>query len=181
MPGTNNPQPFEPFLPVTISYNPAPASSGMLRTMTDRPNPALTPRLVVRGAAKAIDFYTNALGARVLERFEDKKIGKIVHSALELEGSVFAVVDSAPDWGNDSPADLEGSAVIMTYMTDDPDAVGAALEKHGAEVVFPIKDQFYGHREGRFRDPFGHLWIVGRVTEALSAEEIQQRVDAFEP
>ena len=32
----------------------------------------------------------------------------------------------------------------------------------GAEVVFGIADQFYGRREGRLRDPFGHLWIISQ-------------------
>ena len=147
-------------------------------TKTNAP-PTLTPRLVVKGAARAIEFYVNALGARVLERYDDEKLGIVVHSALEVNGAVFSVVDSAPDWGNTAPADIGGTAVILQLTADDPDAVGAAMERHGAEVVFPIQDQFYGHREGRLRDPFGHLWIVSKVVEKLSPEEIQRRVDRF--
>ncbi len=49
----------------------------------------------------------------------------------------------------------------------------------GATVVFPIADQFYGAREGRLRDPSGHLWILSKKTADLSAEEIQRRVDRF--
>jgi PhnB protein len=102
-----------------------------------------------------------------------------VHSALEVNGGIFSVVDSAPDWGNTAPGDIGGTAVVLQLMVGDPDAVGAAMQKHGADVVFPIEDQFYGHREGRLRDPFGHLWIIGKVVEALSPEEIQARVDRF--
>jgi len=31
-----------------------------------------------------------------------------------------------------------------------------------AEVVVPIEDRPYGKREGRLRDPFGHLWILSQ-------------------
>ncbi len=34
--------------------------------------------------------------------------------------------------------------------------------KHDAEVIIPIQDRPYGKREGRFRDPFGHLWILSQ-------------------
>ena len=34
-----------------------------------------------------------------------------------------------------------------------------------AEVVVPIKDRPYGKREGRIRDPFGHLWILSMEVE----------------
>jgi uncharacterized glyoxalase superfamily protein PhnB len=46
----------------------------------------------------------------------------------------------------------------------------------GAAIVFPIDDQFYGKREGRLRDPFGHLWIISQPLEELLAEEIQARM-----
>ena len=139
----------------------------------------LTPRLICKDAKKAIDFYVQALGAKVLEQFEDKHLGIIVHSALEVNGGIFAVVDSAPDWGNHSPSDIGGTAVLMQLIVDDPDTTGKQMEQLGAEVVFPIADQFYGHREGRLRDPFGHLWMITKIVEELSPEEIQRRVDSF--
>jgi PhnB protein len=36
-------------------------------------------------------------------------------------------------------------------------------------------DHVYGERGGRLRDPFGHQWMLSRVTEELSAAEIARR------
>ena len=33
--------------------------------------------------------------------------------------------------------------------------------QHGAELVIPVEDRLHGKRQGRVRDPFGHLWVVG--------------------
>jgi PhnB protein len=51
--------------------------------------------------------------------------------------------------------------------------------RRGAKVIFPVRDHFYGHRAGRIQDPFGHLWILSKVLETLSPEEVQRRMDAF--
>jgi PhnB protein len=82
------------------------------------------------------------------------------------------------EWNNASPQALGGSPVILNLVVDDVDAVAKRLKKAGAEVVFPVADQFYGRREGRFRDPFGHLWIVSSILEKLTPDEIQKRMSS---
>ena len=136
----------------------------------------LTPRLVVRDAAAALEFYRNALGVREVERYAMD--GLIIHSTIEFEdGSRVSVIDEHRDWGNDAPPSVGGSPILLRLQLDDPDAVGAAMVTHGAEVVIPIDDRFYGYREGRVRDPFGHLWILSKEIEVLDPEEIQRRID----
>ena len=136
--------------------------------------PRLYPRLVVRDASAAIDFYTRALGATELVRFAEPD-GTVVHAELRLGDDVISLTE---DDGrhNRSPASLDGSAVLFTLVVPDADAVGAALEAAGAEVVLPIAEQYYGRREGRLQDPFGHLWIISQDREDLATEEIQRRV-----
>jgi PhnB protein len=122
---------------------------------------SLTPRLVVKDAAAAIDFYRTALAAEELDRYVDHD-GTILHAGLRIGDAQFSLTEeSLPH--NVSPVTLGGSPLILTLVVPDADAVGAALSEAGAEVVFPIADQFYGHREGRLRDPFGHLWIVSQA------------------
>jgi PhnB protein len=130
--------------------------------------PVLTPRLVVAGAAAAIDFYREVFGAREIERFEDPKSKRIVHAAVSIRGAVLALTDEHRPWHNDAPGSLGGSPVILQLECEDPDAVAASAVARGASVVFPIADQEYGRREGRIKDPFGHLWIVGRELKARS-------------
>jgi PhnB protein len=135
----------------------------------------LTPRLVVRGADDALEFYRRAFGARIEERYTDDS-GRVVHAAFSIRGAVLALTEEHRDWNNDAPASLGGSAVILNLVVDDVDAVGKRLEAAGAEVIFPIADQPYGHREGRLRDPFGHLWILTKIVEELTPDQIRERM-----
>ena len=41
-----------------------------------------------------------------------------------------------------------------------------------------IKDRPYGKREGRIRDPFGHLWVLSTTVGQLSPTEIERRVNS---
>jgi uncharacterized glyoxalase superfamily protein PhnB len=136
----------------------------------------LYPRLVVAGGARAIDFYVAALGARELSRYTDPA-GKIVHAELRIGGVTVAVKDEGG--GDPAPTTLGGSPVIIAIDTGDADAVGDAMLRAGATVVYPIEDQPYGSRGGRLADPFGHLWMISQQTEDLSPEEIQRRTDSM--
>ena len=140
----------------------------------------LTPRLIVKNAAAALDWYVLAMEAEELERWAMPSSGKIVHAAIQIRGSVLSVIDDAPEWGNHAPSELGGSPILLHLDVDDADAVGARMVEQGAEVVIPIDDRFYGYREGRLRDPFGHLWIISQKLRDMTPEEIQAGVDAFE-
>lgn len=135
----------------------------------------LTPRIVVAGADRAIDFYKSVFGAELIERYADPN-GHVVHAALKLNDAVLALTEEKADWHNHAPSSLKGSPVILNLVVDDVDATAQRMIDAGAEVVFPVADQFYGHREGRFRDPFGHLWIVTTIIEELTPEEIEERM-----
>lgn len=116
-------------------------------------------RLVVQGAAQAIEFYTKVFGATEINRYTDDA-GRIVHAELELAGVTLAVKDE--DDGDPAPSTLAGTPVIMALYVHDADAVGERMVQHGATVIFPIADQPYGERGGRLADPFGHLWMIAQ-------------------
>ena len=140
--------------------------------------PVLTPRLVVSEAAAAIEFYKSVFDATEIERYASPS-GVVVHSAIAIHGAVISVIDEAPDWGNVSPTRLNGSPVLLNLEVDDPDAIAMAAKAAGASIVIPVDERFYGRREGRICDPFGHLWILGRQTREVLPEEIQRGVDSF--
>jgi len=133
---------------------------------------SLTPRLVVRGADDALDFYRRAFGAEIVERYVDEA-NVVVHAAFSIGGAVVALTEERHEWNNNAADSLGGSPVLLNLVVDDADAVGERLEAAGAQAVFPIADQYYGHREGRFRDPYGHLWIITTIVEKLSLSEVQ--------
>jgi PhnB protein len=140
----------------------------------------LHPHLIVKDAAKAIDFYVQVLGAEEVVRYTDPNLdGMIVYAELTLGGAKFTLAEEHREWHNVSPRSLNGSPVVLMFAVEDADAVAARMQAAGAQIVFPINDQFYGKREGRLMDPFGHLWIVSQPLEELSHAEIQKRVDNF--
>jgi PhnB protein len=49
----------------------------------------------------------------------------------------------------------------------------------GAEVIYPLEDQFYGERAGSLRDPFGHQWMLSQRVEHVSTDELAIRSAAF--
>lgn len=141
----------------------------------------LTPGLIIHGAARAIEFYKEVFDARVINCFADAKMGgHIVHAELAIGDARFYVSDEARDWHNHAPGSIGGSPVIINLMVPDVDAVAARMIAAGATVVFPVKDQPYGERSGRLRDPFGHLWLVTQMLREMTDAEIQAGVDAYE-
>ncbi|MBY3217735.1 VOC family protein [Rhizobium laguerreae] len=119
------------------------------------------PRLIVRGTDAAIAFYQNSFGAELMERFAGPD-GLVSHASLTLGDYSIALSEEVPDWGWVSPMSLGGSPVLIQLDLEDCEMVAHKMLTEGAEVVIPIKDRPYGKREGRIRDPFGHLWILSQ-------------------
>lgn len=136
----------------------------------------LAPILVIRGAAKAIDFYKRVFGATETYRLETPD-GKIRNADLQIGKSHFMLSDEAPDMGARSPQDFGGSPVGLYFYVDDVDEVATRAQKAGVKFVKPVEDQFYGDRAGQFVDPFGHTWWIASRKENLSQQELKQRVD----
>lgn len=135
----------------------------------------LYPRLVVETADAALDFYTAAFGAQVLERYTDP-YGRVVHAMVAAGPVRFAVKDAD---SHDPAPTADGVPVLLALYVADPDAVAARMVEGGARVVFAVDDHPYGERAGRLADPFGHVWMVARRTEQLTPQQIQDRTTAM--
>ncbi|MFF2083662.1 VOC family protein [Nocardia sp. NPDC058176] len=120
---------------------------------------ALEPKLLVADADAAIAFYTRALGAEVRRRIADDD-GVVNHAELTLGAVGFALAQSVAEWGWHDPESVGGSPVLLVLTVADPDATADRLVEHGAALVIPVEDRPYGKRQGRVRDPFGHLWVI---------------------
>jgi PhnB protein len=138
----------------------------------------VTPRMFVRGAAEALEFYKHAFGAIELDRHADPN-GKIVNADIKIGDSIISLAEESPEWGNHSPQSLGGATTIITLNVEDADAMWNQAMSAGAKVIFPIEDQFYGFRQGRLEDPFGNLWIVSTRIEEVSQEQMIQRMEAW--
>ena len=140
--------------------------------------PPLSPALTVNDAAAAIDFYKRAFRAEERYRLIDPESGKIGHAELTINGALVMLADEDPQF-NQSPRTLGGTAVKLGLMSADAKRDFQCAIEAGAEVVRPLTDEFYGHRAGTLRDPFGHEWHIAQELERMSPEEMQRRWNAM--
>ena len=140
----------------------------------------VTPRLVVADGADAIAFYAKAFGAQqVGERFTGPD-GELIHAEIRIGNSVVMVTEDAVDGPVSSPQRLGGMVTcVMALYWEDVDAAWERALAAGAEVIYPLQDQFYGERGGRLRDPFGQQWMMSQHIEDVPAEEMARRAAAF--
>lgn len=122
-------------------------------------NSQLLPKLLVSDADAAIAFYREALGAELVMRVADDD-GIVNHADLEVDSAAFALAQSVPEWGWNDPVATSGSPVLLMITVPDPDATAERMVGRGAELVIPVENRPYGKRQGRVKDPFGHVWIV---------------------
>jgi PhnB protein len=138
---------------------------------------SVTPYLIVRGGARAIEYYTKAFGAVELFRM-DAPGGKLGHAEIKIGDSIVMLADEHPEMGANSPETLGGPGVHLMIYVEDCDAVFNRAVAGGATETRALQDQFYGDRSGTLTDPFGHSWTIATHKEDLSPEELQRRADA---
>jgi PhnB protein len=135
---------------------------------------SITPGLVVKDATKAIEFYKNALGAKLLSRM-DGPGGGVMHAELQIGDSKFYLGDENPEWGAIAPPTLGGSPVSLNIYTEDCDATVKKAVEYGATIEAPLMDMFWGDRYGKIQDPFGHKWGIATHKEDVSEAEMDRR------
>jgi PhnB protein len=140
----------------------------------------VTPYLVIKGAAKAIDYYKNVFGASVVVRM-DGPGGSVAHAELKIGDSHIMLADENLQMGNRSAESIGASPVSLLIYLPDCDAVVAKAVAAGAKVLKPVADQFYGDRSGFLQDPFGHLWGIATHKEDVSPEEMKERMKKLMP
>lgn len=120
---------------------------------------AITPYLIVKGGAKAIDYYVKVFGAKELMRM-DGPDGRVGHAELQIGDSHIMLADEHPETKVVGPQTLGGSGVGILVYVPDVDRVFQQAVDAGAKVDRAVKDQFYGDRWGT--SPI-HLDISGQL------------------
>ena len=136
---------------------------------------SVTPYIVVQGAAKALDFYARAFGAK--EKFRLPMGDIIGHAEIVIGDSHVMLADAMDD--HKDPRKLGGTPVSLMIYTSDVDAMFKRAIAAGAKQVRPVENQFYGDRTGVLEDPFGHVWSIATHVEDVSDEEIRRRMAAM--
>jgi PhnB protein len=134
----------------------------------------VTPYLAVDGAARAIEFYERAFGAKERVRMPMPD-GTIGHAELEIGDSLVMLSDPFPQSNVRPPKELGGTSASVFMYVEDVDAVVKQAVDAGATVTMEVADQFWGDRFGTVADPFGHSWSIATHVEDLTPEEITER------
>ncbi|HTO98119.1 MAG TPA: VOC family protein [Myxococcales bacterium] len=134
---------------------------------------SITPYLIVKGAAKALEFYKKAFAAEELLRMPQPD-GRIGHAEIRIGDSVVMLADEAPE--RDIRAPQGSTPVHLMIYCENVDAVFKRALAAGGKELRPLQDQFYGDRSGTLVDPFGHQWTVATHVEDVSGEEMKRRM-----
>lgn len=155
--------------------------AGISGTHTTRGVPhgftSLTPFLAVEGAERAVGFYRDCLGARVVDVTEVG--GLVIHAELDFGNGRLQVGEPLPDHG--LTASPRGDAVCYSLGLYCPDvdalvdrAVAAGARLREAPAVFVSGDRY-----ASITDPFGVRWTIMTRVEDLSEAESARRVAAW--
>lgn len=142
----------------------------------------LTPYLVIKGAADAIEYYKSVFGATVVVRMDGPN-GTVGHAELQIGDSRIMLADENPSMGQGhaSATTVGGSPVSLYIYVPDCDKVIAKAVAGRAKILKPAQDQFYGDRSGFIQDPFGHLWGIATHKEDVSPQEMKERMKKLTP
>ena len=140
----------------------------------------ITPNLVVKGAAQALEFYKKAFGAIERARMPGPG-GIIMHASMKIGDSMFFLNDEIKGQGDTvvAPATLKGTTSVINLYVTDCDKVYNQAVAAGAKATMPLADQFWGDRYGQVTDPFGHVWAISTRKEDLTPQEIEERGKQF--
>ena len=139
---------------------------------------AVTPYLIVKGAAQAIAWYTEVFGAREHMRLPAPG-GKLAHAEIAIGDTRLMIADEMPGCEAHGPGTYGGSPVGLHLYVSDVDAVMRRALDSGGVRRRPVENQFYGDRSGTLQDPFGHTWHIATHVEDVPPAELQRRMAAF--
>lgn len=138
---------------------------------------SVTHAFVVDDAAKAIEFYVRALGAKERNRALGPG-GKVWHAELEIGDSVVMLSDEFPEARMTSPKTLNGTSASAWLYVPDVDGAFERATRAGAKAVQEPATMFWGDRFATVVDPFGHVWSIATRVEDPSPEELKVRREA---
>ena len=131
----------------------------------------IAPMLAVSDTERAIEFYKDAFGATELWRLMNGPHGV---AGLSIQGAPLFLASESPTHGTRSPDIVGHTTVRIELFVDDPyevhqHAVTAGciekdpVQEHQYPVVGP--SAFTRMVQSRIVDPFGHIWLIGKILE----------------
>lgn len=137
-----------------------------------------TPYLIIKDAARALEFYQKAFGATEVMRIAGPN-GSVGHAEIKIGQALFMLAEEFPEMNCKSPHSFGGSPVSIMVYVQDVDAFVKQAVAAGAKVITPVENKFYGDRSGSLEDPFGHHWHFATHVEDVPSDEMAKRAEAF--
>jgi PhnB protein len=131
----------------------------------------VTPYLVVRGAARTIDFLKNAFGAEIAFEPMKRPDGLIMHAELKIGDSIIMLGDASER--------AQPTQSMLHLYVPNIDAVYQRAVQAGAVSTMEPADMFYGDRTGSVKDPAGNTWYIATHKEDVAPAELKKRAEAF--
>lgn len=131
---------------------------------------AITPYLLVQGAARLIDFISAAFQGELISH-ERRPDGAVMHASMRIGDAMLMLADPLPVFGS-MPSSL------YLYVTDCDIVYQRALSSGGVSV-FPMMTLPSGQRYGAVKDPCGNIWWVATQVEDVPPEEQERRWKEF--
>ncbi len=118
---------------------------------------SVVPMLTVTNSVEAIAFYEKAFGAVEMFRMNADD-GRISHAEICIRNARIMLADEFPEINVLSPTTIGGSPVMILLEVDDVDTLFLQALSAGATLVRAVEGNAL--RNGKLRDPFGHLWMI---------------------
>ncbi len=149
----------------------------MSKTKQVKPVPtgfhAVTPYLVICGAARAIEFYKKAFNAKEISRSKLPD-GRILNAQIKIGDSIVMLSEEFPGSDVKSPTSVGSSTATLHIYSKDAEKLWRQAISAGAKITMPMENQFWGERYGQLLDPFGHRWSISKQIR-MSAQEIKAK------
>lgn len=160
----------------TTTTDTPPTGANGAHTTNGRPNSAtsLTPFLAIPDAKRAIDFYRDVFGARVIDVTEFD--GIVAHADLDFGLGLLQLGEPNPEYHLVRAPEGDDDCYSMGLYVPDVDAVVEKAVTAGATVREAPAPFVSGDRFASIRDPFGVRWSVMTRVEDISDEESSRRV-----
>ena len=134
---------------------------------------SVTPNLILRDCARAIEFYKQAFGAKELSRAIAPDGKSVWHATLKIGDSLIFMNDPMP-----GEAAKEPSGQLWVYGPDVDGRFEKAVQA-GGKPVMPVADMFWGDRMGMLVDPFGQAWTLATHAKDMTQEQMRKAGEEF--
>ena len=141
-------------------------------------DPTVSFSLTVKNASKALNFYSEALGAEELFRLPTPE-GGVAHAEFMIGNTRIYISDEAEEWNAFAMPEGTTASCLFSIMTEDCQRSYDRAIKAGAESLSEPMNYFWGTRSALIKDPFGYRWSFNQIIENVSPEEITRRAQEF--